>query len=222
MEARTKKLLFYVLAVLMGGCVPIFSLHPLYTDRDLVFKKKLLGTWADVNNPEVTWEFKRAEEPGKAYRLVFCDDNGKKGSFDVHLVNLKGRFFLDVYPAGPPWDPEDPNKIEWYYNAAFLVPVHTFIKVESIEPMLRMRLSDHEGTKALLEAEPNAVDHAVIEETVILTAPTKQLQAFILKHADNEADDERIFQDHPVVLQRTAKAKQKPRQDKKSGDSAGK
>ena len=42
-----KKLVSYGLAVLMAGCVPIVSLHPLFTKDTLVFEEKLLGTWAE-------------------------------------------------------------------------------------------------------------------------------------------------------------------------------
>ena len=44
---NTRKLLFYLLAVLLGSCVPVMSLHPLFTKEHLVFEEKLLGTWAD-------------------------------------------------------------------------------------------------------------------------------------------------------------------------------
>ncbi len=33
---RIKKLLFYLLAALLGGCVPVMSLHSLYTEEDEV------------------------------------------------------------------------------------------------------------------------------------------------------------------------------------------
>ena len=45
---RTKKILFYCLAALMGGCVPIMSLRPLFTSEDLVFDEKLLGTYHHI------------------------------------------------------------------------------------------------------------------------------------------------------------------------------
>ncbi len=32
-------------ALLVVGCLP--SIHPLFTDKDLVFKKELVGTWID-------------------------------------------------------------------------------------------------------------------------------------------------------------------------------
>lgn len=193
---NTRKLLFYLLAVLLGGCVPVMSLHPLFTKEDLVFEEKLLGTWADdPNSPDVTWEFKRIAEPEKAYKLIFSDKEGKKGLFIAHLVKLKDKLFLDACPA--PWEQQDPNKIEWVYNTLFLIPAHTFIKVNSIEPQLKMQITDDEKMKELLKADPNAVKHEFLDDKPFLTASTRELQAFVLKYAD----DDRVFTGE-IVLNR--------------------
>ncbi len=103
------------------------------------------------------WEFKRADKNENAYRLIFSDKEGKKGLFVAHLVKLKDNLFLDVCPA--PWEQQDPNKIEWVYNTLFLIPGHTFIKVNSIEPQLKMQVTDDEKMKEFLKADPNAVKH---------------------------------------------------------------
>ena len=194
---KAKKFLFYLLAVLLGGCVPVMSLHPLYTEEDVVFDKKLLGTWVqdDSNN---TWEFKHPDESEKAYGLVFCDEEDKKGSFVAHLVKLRNKLFLDVYPDELPWEPDDPNKVKWAYNSLFLIPAHTFIKIDSIEPQLKMRLTVDDKMAELLKEDPNAVKHTSIEDRIILTASTKELQAFVLEHAD----DNRVFTNEVVLNRR--------------------
>ena len=51
---KTKMPLFYLLAALLGGCVPIFSINPLYTKNEVVFKPELVGVWADPNDSENT------------------------------------------------------------------------------------------------------------------------------------------------------------------------
>lgn len=194
----TKKLLIYLSAVLLGGCVPVMSLHSLYNKEDVVFEEKLLGTWVDdPNNPETTWEFMRIDEPNNAYKLIFSDKEGQKGSFVACLVKLKERFFLDVFPSDPPWEPEDPNKLKWLYNTLFLVPVHTFIKIDSLEPQLKMRLTVEDEMQKLLTEDPNAVQHTFVEGRLVLTASTKELHAFVLKYSD----DERLFADE-IVLDR--------------------
>ncbi len=196
---KVKKLLFYLLAALLGGCVPVMSLHSLYTKENVVFEEKLLGTWVDdPNGPESIWEFKRIDEPKNAYKLIFSDDKGKKGSFVAHLVKLQNKLFLDVYPDELPWGPDDPNEAKWLYNSFFLIPAHTFIKIDSIEPQLKMRFIMESEMKELLKEDPNAVKHTSIEDRVILTASTKELQAFVLKHAD----DNRVFTDEVVLNRR--------------------
>jgi len=199
---NTRKLLFYLLAVLLGGCVPVMSLHPLFTKEHLVFEEKLLGALADdPNSPEVTWEFKHIAEPEKAYKLIFSDDKGKKGSFVAHLVKLKDRLFLDAYPAELPWEPEDPNKMDWPYNSLFLIPTHTFIKVESIETQLKIRLTLESKMEELLKEDPDAVKHTSVDDRLVLTASTKELQGFVLKYAD----DDRVFTGEIVLNRKKSK-----------------
>jgi hypothetical protein len=196
---KVKKLLFYLLAALLGGCVPVMSLHSLYTEENVVFEEKLLGTWVDdPNGPEVIWEFTHIDEPKNAYKLIFSGDKGKKGSFVAHLVKLENSLFLDVFPDEFPCDTEDPNKTDWLYNVFFLVPVHTFIKIDSIEPQLKMRLTDDEKMAELFKEDPNVIKHMSIEDRLILTASTEELQAFVLKYAD----DSRVFPDEIVLNRR--------------------
>ena len=195
---KTKKLLFYMLAVIIGGCVPVLSLHPLYTEKDVVVDKKLCGTWTnDPNSPKTTWEFKIIDDPKNAYNLIFTDEDGKKGSFVAHLVKLQDKLFLDIFPSELPWDPEDPNKMDWPYNSLFLIPAHTFVKVDSIEPQLKLRLTLESKMEELLKENPSVVEHTSVGDRIVLTGSTKKLQAFVLKYAD----DERIFTDQ-VTLSR--------------------
>ena len=60
------------------------------------------------------------------------------------------------------------------------------MKIDSIEPKLKMRLALESNIKELLTEDPNAVQHMTIGERLVLTAPTKELQVFVLKHADND------------------------------------
>jgi hypothetical protein len=200
---KTKKLLFYLLAGILGGCIPVLSLHPLFTEKDLAFDEKLLGTWVDDSN-ETTWQFSDANKPEKAYELIFTDNEGKKGLFVAHLVKLENRLFLDVYPDEMPWNEKDPNKTEWLYNTLFFIPAHTFIKINSIEPQLKMLQTDDEKMKEFLKADPNAVKHTLLEDKPVLTASTKELQAFVLKYAD----DSRVFPEEIVLNRKKTKAPQ--------------
>jgi len=199
---KVKKVLFYMLAVILSGCVPVISLHPLYTEKDVVVDKKLYGTWVDdANSPKTTWEFKSIDEPKNAYKLIFTDEKGMKGSFVAHLVKLQNRLFLDIFPSELPWEPEDPNKMEWPYNSFFLIPAHTFVKVDSIETQLKLRLLLESNLEELLKENPNAVEHTSVGDRLVLTGSTKELQAFVLKYAD----DEKVFPEQVTLSRKEPK-----------------
>jgi hypothetical protein len=199
---KTKTLLFYMLAVIIGGCVPVISLHPLYTEKDIVVEKKLYGTWTDdPNSPKTTWEFKSIDEPKNAYNLTFTDEDGKKGSFVTHLVKLQNGLFMDIFPGEPPWEAEDPNKMNWPYNSLFLIPAHTFVKVDSIESQLKLRLMLESNLEELLKENPSAVEHTSVGDRLVLTGSTKKLQEFILKYAD----DKKVFTDQVILSRKESK-----------------
>jgi len=199
---KTKKVLFYMLAVIIGGCVPVISLHPLYTEKDVVVDQKLYGTWVDdVNSPKTTWEFKSIEEPKNAYEFIFTDEDGMKGSYVAHLVKLQNRLFLDIFPSELPWEPEDPNKMDWPYNSFFLIPAHTFVKIDSIEPQLKLRLMLESDMEELLKEKPSAVEHTSVGDRLVLTGSTKELQEFVLKYAD----DERVFTEQVTLSRKEPK-----------------
>ena len=207
---KTKKLPFLFVSRILGGCLPVMSLHPLYTKekKEVVFENKLLGTWVDDSNS--IWDFKRADANENAYKLTFTDKEGKKGSFVAHLVKRENKLFLDVYPSEPPWDEKDPNKVEWPYNTLFFIPVHTFIKINGIEPELKLQLTDDDELNKLLKEDPNAIEHTSIEDKLVLTASTEKLQAFVLKYAD----DSRVFGEESVLTRKKTKDSQKSSEQK--------
>ena len=114
------------------------------------------------------------------------------------MLKLKGKLFLDVRPDKLPYEPQDPNIAQWPHNSFFMLATHTFIKVDTIEPRLILRLTNQDQLKELLERDPNAViQHTRVEDKLVLTASTKELQAFVLKYAD----EERVF-GGVIVLER--------------------
>ena len=160
--------------ILCPGCIR--SLHPIYTEQDIVFEWGLIGEWGRDNSKE-TWAFSR--KGTSQYKLVCTDGDGKQGVFSAHLTKIKGKLFLDFFPA----------ELELKENDFFrihLVPVHTFAHVKQIEPTLQMSFPNPDWLKEHLAANPNAIHHEKIEDEIILTAATKDLQAFWLKHLDSE------------------------------------
>jgi hypothetical protein len=91
--------------LLLTGCVPVDSLNPLYTDKDLAFDESLLGSWVGPDNGEdgVLQFVARDEDGKKSYSLVMTEkdkdsDGYKRTVYRAHLVKLNGHQFLDVIP----------------------------------------------------------------------------------------------------------------------------
>jgi hypothetical protein len=169
------------LGLLLGlaGCVP--SLHPLYTEEDLIFDPALLGSWAGRDG-KGSWEFSKAGE--KEYKLVDLDEQGKKGEFSVHLLKVGDQRFLDLFPLDPELKQNDFYRIH-------LMPVHTFLRVRQERDSLRVSILNYDWLQKLLKENPGAIKHEVVDDSVLLTAKPKELQAFLLKHEKTaEAWDE--------------------------------
>jgi len=163
------------LLIVLAGCVP--SLHPLYTKQDLIFDPALVGEWSGKNSND-TWTFTKSGE--KEYKLVYTDGEGKTGEFVVHLVKLEGRLFLDLYPQEPELKENDFYKMH-------LLPVHTFMKVQQIEPTLQMAILNPDWIKTFLQEHPDAVRHEKLDQDyIVLTASTKELQSFLIKYGDTK------------------------------------
>ena len=159
--------------ILSVGCIR--SLHPIYTEKDIVFEPGLIGQWAEDDSKEI-WAF--SQKGTNEYKLVY-GDKGEQGAFSAHLLKIKGKLFLDFFP-------EDPDLKENAFYRSHLLAVHTFVYVRQIAPTLQMSFPEPGWLKKLIADSPNAIMHEKIEDEIILTAGTKELQAFWLKHLETE------------------------------------
>jgi hypothetical protein len=174
---KTKKRIFYCVALLMAGCLP--SLHPLYNDKTLIFKDELIGKWMGDDSE---WRFSRAGE--KEYELRIRDDEKEIGRFSAHLIEIKGLMFIDLFP-----DDEPLEDLDDFYKI-HLLPVHTFMKVDQINPNLQLRMIDYEKVGKMIENDPNIIKHEVVDDDrVVLTASTEELQNFVVEHVETIFND---------------------------------
>jgi hypothetical protein len=169
-----RAILLAALLVSSGGCLR--TLHPLYTDQDLLYAPSLIGRWTEADST-ATWEFSPAGE--KAYRLLYVDEKKRTGAFEAHLLDLRGWKFLDLFPEEPP----DTIRSD-FYKLHFL-PVHTFFLVRQVEPVLQMAAPEEDWLKRLLEREPQAIAHEILDGEVVLTAATPQLQELAIRLANS-------------------------------------
>jgi hypothetical protein len=103
-------LVLLALVACLTGCVPVDSLNPLYTGKDIVFDESLLGYWVGPDGgKEGGVEFSRLEEYGEKRYVVTIFTDGKKSPndkmvFHACLVKLGKAQFLDMVASD--WDAE--------------------------------------------------------------------------------------------------------------------
>ncbi len=167
--------LVIVVLGLVTGCTR--SLHPLYTEKELIFDSSLLGCWMNDEQTE-RWQVTKGEN--QQYDILFTDENGATGTFVAHLLKLDDKLFLDLFPAEV--DAGTVNTFHYFH----MVPVHTFAHVRQTAPDLILLLPNPEWLEKLLEEKPEAIRHDVSGGGFLLTATTSELQAFWLEHLGTE------------------------------------
>jgi hypothetical protein len=159
-----------VALTLAAGCIP--SLNAVYTEANLVFDSAVLGVWTQPNS-KAAWNFARRD--AKSYRLIYTDNDGQQGRFIAHLADVEGTMFLDLYPEEVA---SDANSFYKFH----LVPIHTVYLVRRVEPTLELAAIDLQWLDKFLTDHPAAIQHATFNNRKLITAPTKDLQAFVLEH----------------------------------------
>ena len=166
---------FAAAALLFGACIP--SVNPFYTAKDVVLDTRLFGEWQakDKSGDCDIWKFEKTDT--NAYKLTVTDKEGKQGEFNAHLFKLEDNYFLDLIPTG----------CEYATNQADLVafsmfPGHLLVRVFQLEPELKLALFDFDWLGKFLEANPKALAHHSEDKRIVLTADTRRLQGFVLKH----------------------------------------
>jgi hypothetical protein len=159
-------------ALLLAACIP--SINPFYTDKDVVFEKKLLGDWQEKDKADEpqTWNFEEGKD--KAYKLTITEKEGKHGEFEAHLFKLKQDYFLDIVATEIGENVADLVK-------ASLISGHLLLRISQFEPELKLAMTDVDWLDKYLKEHPKALAHHRDDDRIFLTAETADLQSFVLK-----------------------------------------
>jgi hypothetical protein len=166
--------------LMLCGCVPL-SLVPYYTEKDLVLEPALIGVWNPGDDDNETVIFEQADSTG--YTLIDRDSTGEV-HFDVHLFKLGGKLFMDLYPhdVGGRMNP---------LLEEHLIPGHSLLRVDQIEPTLITASLNDTWIKERMKEDPKALAHVTTDDRLVLIASTEEIQAFVIKHiADKGAFDQ--------------------------------
>ena len=150
-------------AILLTGCGPMVSLHPLYTKAELVSDLPLEGNWTDEEGG--VYMVRRQDD---GYRVTYTEkDGGEPKRVEVHLVRLADLRFADIEPVDVP---------------DLALPVHLLAKVWMEGGELRATAMD---TDWLRERAAARLPHLATgkDDWFLIGAPTEVLQKFVVEHA---------------------------------------
>ena len=76
MHTRVARGLVFAVMLLAAACGTIWSVHPLFADKDLVAVPALVGVWTDLANPgDERWVLLQAPDTSKSYILAVADSS---------------------------------------------------------------------------------------------------------------------------------------------------
>jgi len=206
MKAK-RSLLITAIAVLMliSSCA-VISFYPIYTEDVLIKDDRIIGKWFTTEEfgikakkvDTLVWEisFKdkkwvnRRNSPldKKSYQetnrytyslsLHYHSSPEEKAEFQLHLVKLGDKTYVDFYPVE--WDIDNP------ILSFHLMGVHTFAKAEINESFININWFDVEWFEQKMEENRIRIKHEKNRDNILLTAKPKDLQKFVIKYSDNE------------------------------------
>ena len=174
-------------ALLSTSCVP--SIQRLIEEGDAVEEPRLVGTWVDGKGGdyrrlpagETTDESRlvlKARED-RAYDMEVLDEDGTVDeTYIVRVARFSSGTFLEMVPA---------DKACWDVNSDLVRYVRTsnFYRIKLEGDVLHYEFFDTDWLKKKLDSHAINLPHVVVDDNVVLTASSKQLQRFVERHADD-------------------------------------
>ena len=171
---KTKSLaILSLVSLFLVGCIP--SLHPLYTENELVYEPSLLGIWTEEGGG-ISYEF--IKNDSSSYTMIYTEDS-IPSDFTAHLLKLGDNLFLNLQPD----EPECGNE----FHKGYLIAAHSFYKVSLKKDVLRLDGLDIDWLRGLYRNGKTELSREILQgDEFVLTASTKELQEFVLEYAKNE------------------------------------
>jgi hypothetical protein len=160
---------------------PVMSLQPLHPGREVVLEPEFEGEWvmADWNGKlTVTREKNFDGRELDSYRMQ-VDLSDEVTSFEVHLVRLRSTVFADIRQTSE--------------TGLFVLHPHVFAKIRVDCDELHFDFLHEYFVEKALESGSTDLAHEWMSSTLVLTAPTPELQDFVESYAfDDEAFGEHV------------------------------
>lgn len=188
-------LAFTFLTIFLSSCLR--TLHPIFTSKDIVYDPKLIGNWKTDNqgtngfaiienlalDNSIELPEKISSMKQKGYLVTYQDEDGKTtGQYIAFLARIGKHLYFDYFPA----DKKDDNIGDEFFTSHF-VKMHTSYRVEVFKGggMELSQLDESYVTKLIDEKKIRINHERDVDNNIVITASTEELQQYIIKYGDD-------------------------------------
>lgn len=168
-----------LLAAILTSCVP--TLNPLIPNDQAITDPRIVGAWVEDTGKPTPNESYELRPAGKHYLLIHTEGN-TTNRFRAVLGKLDDRHYLDCTP-----DPDFQSGTELLKTTS--ISAHMFFQVRFESGKPRLNVLNSSWLERMLKQGKVNLPHASIGEgtrkSILLLAPTAQLQAFIRQYAND-------------------------------------
>jgi hypothetical protein len=164
-------------ALLLTGCGDLPSVEALANKENSVFDPALVGAWSSGDAIVIVQAGR-----DQSYRIHWL---GTEGSETPRIVRMEGRLarvgdqrILDLTSSDP---------------GAFAIACHVFLRIRPVKEGLKVQFVDSKWIRE--QVRTSSLASFVQDDHPVLTAPSSQIEAFLLKFGF----DERALSD-PIVM----------------------
>ena len=190
---KTKNLIIIsVMALVFNACV-IKSINPFFTEKDVIFKNEILGSWTD--NDSGKWDIEqykfskgwnRGDSLDNSYRVLYTDNEGYKAVFNAHIFKLNTDYYIDFFLLMA--DNFNDDEV----ITTHLLPTHSLAKLNLRNNSdIEIKWFNEDWLKQLFNENKIKLSHQIVNsqdenigEFYVLTASTEELQKFIVKYGN--------------------------------------
>lgn len=183
-----------LLLIFFSGCLT--TLHPIFTQKDLAYDPKLIGTWntenqgnkgrvvisnlATENSLKLPGNISAIKQKG--YLISYQDEDGTTSErYIAFLARIGKHLYFDYYPA----DKKEDRKIDDFFGIHF-VKMHTSYRAEiSKDGSFELSQLDEGFVTKLIEEKKIRISYEKdADDNTVITASTSELQQYLLKYGD--------------------------------------
>lgn len=174
---RSRSLLALLLTFgFIGGCVR--TIHPILEDGQVIVDNSIAGKWVDQKG-KTSADVAQADE-NKNYKVVYIDEDGKKGVFRARIGKIGEMKVAELTPDDPAPGASDIYK-------AHLLPLYSFLVIRQTKPQLIVVTMEQSWLSKYLDDHPNELQIAHVDkDNLVVTSSTADFQAFLIHHSKDE------------------------------------